>query len=810
MNKFASAATELVLAVALLLLCNGGGGARAQTLPPIQPRRETASSNSLELQLEVYVNGASSHQIATFRQIAGRLLIEPEQLRNVGIEPSKEATCPDGLIDLSRLTGVSFNYDIASQTVYFVASESKRAARLIDAQNLDGDISGDRPQVSTPKSGFGGLVNYSVYAASGGQNWDGLRQFQGVSGVMEGRLFGAYGILTSSQLVRSSDAEKFGFTRLDTQWSYSDPEALISSNVGDIITGALSWTRPARLGGIQIRRNFKLRPDLVTMPLPEFSGSAAVPSTVDIYVDKTHSVSTPIDEGPFSITNLPVVTGAGTARMVVRDVLGRETVTETPFYASSELLAPSLVDYSVDVGFARRYYGVESDEYDHDPVGSGSFRYGVSRQLTVEGHAEAAAHFYNAGLGSLFNIGSYGVAAVAGAYSRFGDEVGYQVTASVEAELSAFKFYLRMQRSFADFNDIASITSQVSEQDIPIRNARPAIEIDQLSVSPPELFQGTSLNFSYARVLTQDAVSSNLVQGTATRALGGRGNLFVSAYTDLKQRHSFGMFAGLSWSLGRDITLSTSVSSDADGTNATTEIVKSDQPDVGATAWRVRGTVGQQRVGSALGSYRGSAGRIEAGVEKYNDDVRASAQIEGAVVVADRDVFLSNRIDDALAVVDAGASDVEVQFENRSMGKTGRSGKLLLPNLRSYDKNSISIDPSNLPLDAIVNETRQVVNPTDRGEALVDFNVRTDARTLLVTLRDQTGAYIAVGSLARLNGSQDFVVGYDGQVYLQGVASENRLAVTQQGTGACLTEFSAPKDSGEPSVLPELACRSEK
>jgi outer membrane usher protein FimD/PapC len=28
------------------------------------------------------------------------------------------------------------------------------------------------------------------------------------------------------------------------------------------------WTRPVRLGGIQVQRDFSIRPDLVTLPLP--------------------------------------------------------------------------------------------------------------------------------------------------------------------------------------------------------------------------------------------------------------------------------------------------------------------------------------------------------------------------------------------------------------------------------------------------------------------------------------------------------------------------------------------------------------
>ncbi len=46
---------------------------------------------------------------------------------------------------------------------------------------------------------------------------------------------------------------------------------------GDVISDALSWSSSVRMGGISYGRDFSLRPDHRTWPLPEFSGEAAVP-----------------------------------------------------------------------------------------------------------------------------------------------------------------------------------------------------------------------------------------------------------------------------------------------------------------------------------------------------------------------------------------------------------------------------------------------------------------------------------------------------------------------------------------------------
>lgn len=803
------AADIATLTIACLLIFPTCRKSAAQASSPTTAGVSTPATGPIELQLEVFVNGVSSQLIATFRQTPdATLLIEPDQLRNVGIKPVKQALRKDGWIDTSLLPGVSVTYDEAKQAAHFDTDDSGRAPRVIDAQ-ADDDALGEQAAEPVTESSFGALVNYTVFGATGGYRWSDLTQFQGLSGQLEGRVFGPYGLLSSSQVLRSSNADGFGSTRLDTRWSYSDPDNLMTYNVGDIITGGLSWTRPTRLGGIQIRRNFTLRPDIVTMPLPELSGSAAVPSTVDIYIDNARRVSRSIPAGPFAVTNLPVITGNGMARMVVRDALGRETVSETPFYASADLLAKGLADFSGEVGFARRFYGTESNDYDGNIVGTATVRYGFSDKLTLEGHVEAAGNFYSVGTGSAFSIGSFGIGTVAAATSQYGGETGYQLAASIEADLWDARVFMRTQRTFGDYNDIASITADLTRHGLPpaIYSAKPAKALDQISVSLPPIFEKTNLNFSHARVETAEANKSNTLSASISRSIGENGNMFVSAYTDLERKRSFGVFAGLSWTLGDNKSISTSVSANEKATGVTTELMKSEQAEVGGTGWRLRGSAGQNTIAAARGSYRSQIGRVEAGIEKLNG-VRADAQFEGAIVATGGGVFLSNRIDDAFGVVDVGAPDVEVQFENRPMGKTDSRGKMLLPDLRAYEKNTITIDPTNLPIDATVGTTRQVVSPADRAGVVAGFNVKTDAKTALVTLRDNEGQYIEAGSTVELNGAGDFIVGYDGQVYLEGIARTNRLRVRRSSLSNCEATFAAPANKGGRIMIPDAVCRS--
>ncbi len=781
----------VLLATCTYLLLSVDFDLAAQELPPPPANAVASMEEHTELQLEVYINGLSSNMIARFRHGAGQaLLIEPVQLKNVGITPQPAAEQEDGWIDISRLAGVSYEFDETNQILRFSAPGTALATKVIDAANPSIPAEDEREPVKA-QSGTGALVNYTLYATTGGREWGDLTDFQGFSALLDARAFSSLGVLTSSQIISSSHSEQFDTTRLDTNWSYSDEERMLTYSAGDVITGGLSWTRPVRLGGIRIERNFALRPDMVTMPLPEFSGSAAVPSTVDVYVNNARRLSQAVTPGPFSISNLPVVTGSGAARVVVRDSLGRETISETPFFASSDLLAKGLLDFSAELGFARRSYGTLSNDYDEQPVGAATLRYGLSNLLTLEAHAEGGEDFYNIGGGGVFLLGAYGVGSLAAAYSGYGEETGYQLSASIEGELHGVHLSARTQRTFGDYNDIASVTADKDTRMLPgiEFGSRPPKAIDQITVSSPLQFDKTSLNFSFTHVEGAENERSRIISVSASRSIGDTGNVFVTAYKDFDYKQSFGLFAGLSWSFGGDKSASLSMSDNDRGMAITADLSKSGQGQIGGYGWRLRAGAGEDRIVAASGSYRSSIGRFEAGVEQFNDNARGYGQMEGSVAVVGGDVFVSGRIDDAFGVVDAGAPGVDVMLENRPIGQTNRRGKILLPGLRSYQENSISLDPTNLPIDARLDRTKQIVKPRDRAGAVVDFNVETGGSAALIVLKDAHGAYVEAGATALGEDGQNMTVGYDGQLFLEKADTVQKIEIVLPSGARCVVEI---------------------
>src|SRR5699024_7855300 len=223
------------------------------------------------------------------------------------------------------------------------------------------------------------------------------------------RAFNADGVLSNTALTRSILNRGDWHTRsvrLDTTWSMSFPEHMITVNVGDTLTGATSWSRATRIGGIQIGTNFGLQPYKVTTPLPEFFGTAALPSQVQLYINGMKRYNGEVPVGPFQLDAVPGIQGAGNAQVVLTDVLGRVTTLNFSLYGTQQLLRQGLTDWSTELGFVRRNYGLESFSYSNEPMVSGTWRHGFNSHFTGEAHAEASNGLFDAGVGGDWLLGT--------------------------------------------------------------------------------------------------------------------------------------------------------------------------------------------------------------------------------------------------------------------------------------------------------------------------------------------------------------------------------------------------------------------
>ena len=206
----------------------------------------------LDLYLDVTLNQTSSG-LVHFVYREDQLWADADARQQLGFIVPPDS--PE-LILLNSLPDLQIDYDARRQTLSLIAP-----LNLLD---LDTTVRNTRSnQRLQPTASPGILLNYDIY---GNQTQNSAKNF---SAFTELCAFNTLGVLSTTALTtanRSADTNNRNgdwdndFVRLDTSWSKSFPYKLITVRAGDILTGALSWTRATRLGGLQIGINFDLQP----------------------------------------------------------------------------------------------------------------------------------------------------------------------------------------------------------------------------------------------------------------------------------------------------------------------------------------------------------------------------------------------------------------------------------------------------------------------------------------------------------------------------------------------------------------------
>ncbi len=761
-------------------------------------------SQDLPFQLALFINGEDQHLIVTvLRSPNGLLAMNEADLRAAGLKPVASARRADGNYDLSQLPNVSVAYRQEQQELDVTAPISARLPRQLYARERDkpsAESKGSKAQSAT-----GALFNYRVQGSGSYGLKDKEFDYNGVSGTFEGRLFSPIGVAVNSFSLSGGDVR-----RLSTSYNYSSEDLMTSFTAGDVITGAQTWSRSARLGGFQIDRNFGLRPDLVTMSVPNFTSSAAVPSSVEIYLNDMKRFSQSVGSGPFEVQDMPVVTGSGEARVVVTDENGNKTTTTRRYYVSSRLLKPKLLDYSFEMGLPRTGYGTQYDTYDPHLYGSGTIRYGLTPGLTFEGHAEGGTDLALGGAGVVAGLGPWGIFSLAGAGSASSEGAGALVNASAEFEFHKIRLHGRLERTFNDFNDIASITSRsTSEESDTLFSGSMTRALDQVSLSIPVFNDGSYLGLSYTNLRTTDDTHSQVLSSSWGRSFG-KVYAMVTAYGDL-QDHDYGGFLNVSFPLGRTgIRASASAQTSGSSSYVKQRLSRSADNRVGRLGWSVSAQEGESDQFDGRADIKTPYAKFEGSYQQANDAALATATVSGSIVAMDGSVLLGNRINDAFAVVDAGAPGVEVQRENNPVTETGWNGKALVAGLNSYEQNIIGIDPSNLPLNAAIDKTKLKVDPMAGSGVIVQFT-KHDGGTALVSFVQADGTTaLPVGSTGTLAGAprdaDPIFVGYDGQAYISGLQSKNQVTLHLPTGASCTASFSYKADGSNQVYISKVPC----
>lgn len=769
--------------------------ATPQAAMPSAPTRAAAAAASADrarfLPLEVTINGAKSGNWLLMER-AG-VLYAPEDAieewrlnRQEGVSPVVERG--QSWYPLSAVPGFRSQLDVANQALELRFQPGAFAAtRLTTEREKRLDVT-----PATPAAWF----NYDL-----SQNFnrlEGLAARRDLGALFEAGVSGEFGVLTTAHVGRNLFGSAGGseWRRLETVYVRDLPSRDLTFKMGDATTRAGALGRSTYFGGLQLSRNFGFTPGFIAQPIPTIAGQASAPSTVELYVNDALRQTSRVPAGPFVLDNFPLLTGSGQARVVVRDLLGRETVLVQNFFSHGDLLAPGLTDWSLDAGAVRRNLGNDNADYG-ERFGSLVVRHGVTADFTLEGHLEGGRE--SRGAGAVANLALpgqlLGQAGFAFSHARSAGN-GHQWTLGIEHASLRHGFTVRAEGTTPAYRLLGQSTNTLG-----YRRQMAA------SYTYAGMHSG-HLGLGVARIDSFEQGLLSTFSANYARQFGGKVSVAVSA-TRVTGR-------------SRSDTIGLNVTVPLEGTRAATANLtrRAGQTDAYAAVsqplgsengvgWR---TLAGSRADEALmegGLYvQGSRGQLSVDASASRPQKAVRLGLQGGLVLIDKRIFLSRRVQDSFALVEVpGYADVGVGFQSSTFARTGSDGTALVTRLLPYRRNAIRLDPAELPINAELDSIEQVAVPGYRTGVKVRFPVR-EGRGALIRILFEDNEPAPAGAELKLAGDpQEFFVARRGEAFVTGLKDRNRLTLNWNGRQCEMAVNLPPGKTDEIARIGPLVCR---
>lgn len=775
MRQFLPPATRFATALAAAgLVAFGGSEAAAQDDPFALPRDVTiATARQAEGPglTPVYIDGRELPRMVPLKWDGGVLLIDAAAAQAAGLPIEQRTT---GWIALESLRLASFDFDHLAHKLTIKLFRRGDGTNNIDYTNARRQ-QGERADMTAL------LIDYDLTASatSSGASAGAFILPRVVSGDFQ--LSGGF------QLTSQTQPGAANAVRLDTTVQFDLPGSTLSMKAGDFISVGSATQRPLRLGGIQIASDFALRPDLVTTPLPSFSGSVAVPTGIDLIVNDQRLGSRDVEAGDFQLHNIPVSNGRGSYSVIVRDALGRETITTAQAYVSSDMLAPGLWRYGANVGWIRRRYGQTSMDYG-ELAGSFLVRRGLAKGLSLGVSGEFGSGVTNLGAEVQATIAGVAMAFTEVRFSHLGGKSGLLLRAGVESAGQGFSARVETALPSPNYRDIAMAAGDAApERQL---NALTSFDLRQtvrFQVTASRRWRAPDPRFPTAEP------RFDLLRAT----FRGRMTDQIDTFADLTYRASpattsIAAMVGIAVRLGGKVSGQAAVTRRNGAYRGQATVSR---PDVvpGDIGYAVAGTVGQDRRLAGAVAWRSRFTRVQADAEITAGRVVGRVNARGTLVFAGRQVFARNQTGGAYALVSTGrVGGVTVTRENAPAGVTNRNGMLLVENVTALVPVQFDVDADTLPAEAVAQGTYRRVVTSRGGVARVKLGV-TAFRSLPLRLTGPSGAPLPLGLV--LKGRETgtlYRVGYDGLIDFNALSGDSALSAADGSWQGC--QMDLPQD----------------
>jgi outer membrane usher protein FimD/PapC len=786
MRRFRHAAANLATALAAAgLAALGTTQAAAQDDPFALPRDvsiATARQADGPGLSPIVINGQEFPRLVHLKWLGTRLAIDADAARAAGLPLDDMA---QGWITLDTLAIASWHFDPLNQQL------TVKLFRRGDGPN-NIDMAGQAWEAGSRSDLPALLVDYDLTATLSSRS-------SGAAGFIAPRFVkGNFALQGAFQASSRATPGSSHLIRLETAAQMTLPASSVTVTVGDTISAGTGSQRTFRMGGLQIGSDFALRPDLITTPLPTFSGNVAVPTGIDLLVNDQRLAPQQVEAGDFTLRNIPVSPGRGEFSVVVQDALGRETVRSAQVYVSQDMLAPGLWHYGANIGWVRRRFGTVSQDY--GPLAATFFaRKGLSRNLSLGLSGESGQGLWNLGIDGQATIGGLAMAFAELRVSRAGAQSGNLVRAGLESSGRGLSGRLEMVLPSPGYHDLAA---QAGDPLLDRQfNATASFDLRttlKLQVAGSRRWRDADPRFPLRDLRT------DIARVTLRSQIGDD----ININGDLTYRRSAGQtsvaaMVGLSWRIGAKRSLQAAVTRRNGAIRGQIGVAR---PDVvpGDIGYSVTGAAGggDERLSGAI-AWRSRLGRLQAEAETNNGSMAIRGNVRGTVIVAGGQVFARNQTGGAYALVSTGrVGGVTVTREHAAVGKTNRRGYLLVENVTALVPVQFDIDADVLPTEAVARSTYHRVVATRGGIARVRLDV-TAFRSIPLRLTGPTGVPLPIGLMLQGRDTGDrYMVGYDGLIDFNALSADTAIVAANGSWQGCT--LAIPDGLADQSAAVEL------
>lgn len=692
-----------------------------------------------------------------------RLWLPNSFIENLGLryEPVVVVREYDGqtFVNLDTVADVEYQFHLEdSELLIEVPAEALRAQTLSVTQEL-----------ATPeyRRGHGAHLTYDFLATrqdAGGES---------VQGFLQPVYYNAKGSFINNLRVSVGEASSAAgsFQRLDSFWTQELFTSQSRIVLGDFISADNGYAGRFRLGGLQWRREFAMRPRTPTFAAPVLEGSARLPSAIELYVDGVRRARLATNPGPFAIEGAPIMTGQGTVTLVQRNILGEVISRDIDFYVDPNLLRKGLLDFDAGLGWKRTNFLSENFEYG-SVLGAIEMRYGISDRVTGEFRGSASRDAGSMDLRYLFRPGEWPVTLRAG-----GGILQMQNEATVVTSRLGLDWRWRNLFLNADYVQHSNLPELSPLGDIAnTRSVRAGTIVNGFRIAGSAVYRDRFGDF-FERSEISVARSFSL----------GRAHLTAqaSAFRVRDQQQPADLGVGLQLTYApvarntfrytqrqdqqRDVTYGYSYRSVGDLGPAVRVVGRERGDDFSYTADL---------------DYRFSRFSLRARTQSFDGAGLYQVGANGAVGVLGGQFFTSRTLGTSYALVDlSSVPGSTVYWQNREISLTDRNGQAVIPVLVPFQENILRVDAHDIPLSTVLDDTQISVVPASNTGIHVKFPVR---RVIGVQFTLMTNPLTPVPSgalIKAVDGDEvSFFVGDDGESYVEIEGSSQEFSARWNGT----------------------------